>query len=67
LIAALAWAIATVATTLIPVSLSESIHNVINAVVCVTVYAVLFLLVGLRDVDKELISLLIERAKSYLR
>jgi O-antigen/teichoic acid export membrane protein len=67
LIAALAWAIATVATTFIPVSLSESIHNVINAVVCITVYAVLFLLVGLRDVDKELISLLIERAKSNLR
>lgn len=67
MIAMLAWAIATVASTFMPVSISESIHNVINAVVCVTVYAVLFLLVGLREEDKDLISLLIERAQSFLR
>jgi len=65
-LALITWGITMVVSSWVPVSISESIHNVILAAICVSLYSVLFLLVGLRNEDKTLISLLLQRAKSIL-
>lgn len=67
LIAILAWGVATVTSNFLPSSLSISFQNILSASICISVYGLLFLLFGLREIDREVISSLIKRAQTMIR